>query len=696
MTPPGSPYFNAHHSPIGAFASFTFGCKGPNGGLGIELGGPANEHLFIGAEDGETPGRYLAFPFFGTVADHSGDYTAGASTISGFSERFQHFPDDQVRRDFFASTDTWTAGDLEFRVLSPIAPIPDAANLSEHVLDCLCPAVFAELTLDNRDGRQPRKVFFGYQGSDRTCGMRVIEEEGLVGIGQGGSTAIVTADPMWAGLAWDPVAILEPDNPANLKFMVASSGMLVGKVPAGERRTFRFAVCFYRSGTVTTGMPGRYRYAGLFNSIEDVARRALDRFDLLTARCAEADDELSRGLSIYRALSVAHAVRSYYGSTQLLALDEGPMIWVVNEGEYRMMNTLDLIPDQAFFELRLNPWTVRNELDSYLWRYRYHDSLSGPTEPEPGGITFTHDMGASNNFSRPGYSAYEKAGLTGCFSYMSCEELTNWVLTAGLYAAGGGDPTWANQHLSVLEECLHSLLNRDHSDPAQRTGVMSRDSLRCEGGAEITTYDSLDTSLGQARGNLYLAMKWWAALVILSPIFRAHGRPDLAELADTEAALTASTVCSSADEYGLLPAVLGGAPARIIPVIEGLVFPLVARVPDVLERNGPYAQLLDVLERHLRAVLVPGVCKFPDGGWKLSSTSENSWLSKIYLCQYVAAEVFGIEDPDSDEAHWAWLIDPENAYFAWSDQMLAGKAVGSRYYPRGVTSVLWTAFRPAR
>jgi hypothetical protein len=36
-----------------------------------------------------------------------------------------------------------------------------------------------------------------------------------------------------------------------------------------------------------------------------------------------------------------------------------------------------------------------------------------------------------------------------------------------------------------------------------------------------------------------------------------------------------------------------------------------------------------------------------------------------------------------------WLLDPENVYFAWSDQMLEGKAVGSRYYPRGVTSVLW-------
>jgi hypothetical protein len=34
-------------------------------------------------------------------------------------------------------------------------------------------------------------------------------------------------------------------------------------------------------------------------------------------------------------------------------------------------------------------------------------------------------------------------------------------------------------------------------------------------------------------------------------------------------------------------------------------------------------------------------------------------------------------------------MDEDNAYYAWSDQMVAGKAHGSRYYPRGVTSALW-------
>ena len=47
----------------------------------------------------------------------------------------------------------------------------------------------------------------------------------------------------------------------------------------------------------------------------------------------------------------------------------GRPFWVVNEGEYRMMNTFDLTVDQSFFELTLNPWTVRNNMDAFTERY---------------------------------------------------------------------------------------------------------------------------------------------------------------------------------------------------------------------------------------------------------------------------------------------------------------------------------------
>ena len=56
--------------------------------------------------------------------------------------------------------------------------------------------------------------------------------------------------------------------------------------------------------------------------------------------------------------------------------------------------------------------------------------------------------------------------------------------------------------LPAIQDCFESMLNRDHPDAEQRNGLMGLDSSRTQGGAEITTYDSLDVSLGQSRNNI--------------------------------------------------------------------------------------------------------------------------------------------------------------------------------------------------
>jgi hypothetical protein len=43
----------------------------------------------------------------------------------------------------------------------------------------------------------------------------------------------------------------------------------------------------------------------------------------------------------------------------------------------------------------------------------------------------------------------------------------------------------------------------------------------------------------------------------------------------------------------------------------------------------------------------------------------------------------------ADQAHASWLLEEKNNYWAWSDQIVSGEAKGSKYYPRGVTSILW-------
>lgn len=490
--------------------------------------------------------------------------------------------------------------------------------------------------------------------------------------------------------------ILTTELEENWTFGLGQVGALVMDVPAGERKVYRFAVCFHRSGYVTSGMDAGYYYNRYYSNVEAVAEYALSHFDQLKQQAVQANSMLEgTGLSEDQTFMLAHAIRSYYGSTELLEYKAQPF-WVVNEGEYRMMNTFDLTVDQLFYELKMNPWTVRNELDMFVDRYSYVDTVRFPGDVAeyPGGLSFTHDMGVANAVSRPGYSSYELYGIDGCFSHMTHEQLVNWILTAAVYLEHTGDLSWMERNLTVLESCLQSMLNRDHPDPAKRNGVMALDSSRTMGGAEITTYDSLDVSLGQARNNIYLAGKCWAAYLAMEKIFRDNGNTELSQTAGRQAELCAATIVGSVTEGGYIPAVIGeGNDSKIIPAIEGLVFPYFTGCKEALERGGRFGEYIAALDTHLQAVLVEGVCLFEDGGWKISSTSNNSWLSKIYLCQFIARQILGLEWEDkghaADSAHVTWLTHPQLSIWSWSDQIISGEITGSKYYPRGVTAVLW-------
>ncbi|MBE2204720.1 MAG: beta-xylosidase [Chthoniobacterales bacterium] len=691
-----SPFFNAHHSPTGAFASFTLGQRGASGGLGLELGGPANENLFIGLQsrDGKT---YEALPFYAGSTDDSVRYDVSADPIAR-KQLVHPFPEKAITREFHIGSDTWRAGDLTFSVFTPHPAVPDPEKASRHALmAALVPAVFAEIHVDNTRGRKARTVFFGYAGADPYTHMRRFDDTakaGLVGVAQGHRTAIASVSPgVTSALGFLIDTCLDPGHPENAAFGLGGTGALLAEVPAGTKKTFRFAICFHKAGTVTSHLDCRYSYTRFFPTLESVATYALAHWNAQVAQARAADRRLQRArLSDDRKFMLAHAVRSYYGSTEFLEHDGQPF-WVVNEGEYRMMNTFDLTVDHLFFELDRNPWVVRNQLDWFVRRYSYQDKvrLPGDETEYPGGISFTHDMGVTNTLSRPGYSTYECFGLHGCFSHMTHEQLVNWVCCAVSYAKATGDTKWLRKNRKIFLACLASMVRRDHPVPSQRDGVMDADSNRCRGGSEITTYDSLDASLGQARRNLYLAVKCWAAYLGLEDVLTSFGEAGKARLANQQARLCAATIASFATEDGSLPALLeAGNASRIIPAIEGLVFPFQWGMASALSESGPSGNLIKALKHHLRAVLKPSICLFANGGWKLSSTNDNSWLSKIYLCQHVAERVLKLPaDPRADAAHKAWLLHPENTFFAWSDQMVAGIARGSKYYPRGVTAWLW-------
>ncbi|TXK85638.1 glycoside hydrolase family 52 protein [Paenibacillus sp. N3.4] len=699
---PANSFFNAHHSPIGAFASFTLGFPGKKGGFDLEQGRPPEQNLYIGLEAAQG-NTYEALPFFEYKEgeDESQRYDIDNPDPNPNKLKIVFpFAHEALQRQFQVGTDTWSAGDLTFRLISQVQSVPDPRSATDDELRlALVPAVLAEITVDNTKGNASRRMFFGYEGSDPYSSMRRLDDtiDGAAGVGQGRITAIVSRDPeVRSALHFSLEDILTVHPIENLTFGLGAVGALFADTPAGQKRTYRFALCFHRSGIVTAGHDATYLYARLFTNIEAVASYALEHFEELSALADQSNERIAASrLSDEQKYMLSHAIRSYYGSTQLLEMDDEPF-WVVNEGEYRMMNTFDLTVDQLFYELELNPWTVKNELDMFAKRYRYEDRVCFPGDAAeyPGGISFTHDMGVANTLSRPSYSSYELYGLHGCFSHMTHEQLVNWILCGAVYIEKTGDQSWLEQNIPIFEQCLQSMLNRDHPDPAVRNGIMALDSTRTMGGAEITTYDSLDVSLGQARNNIYLAGKCWASYVAMERIFNKNGREDLARMAADQALKCATTLVGFVTDGGYIPAVIGeGNDSKIIPAIECLVFPYFTGCTAALDENGRYGFYIQALKKHLATVLVPGICLFPDGGWKLSSTSNNSWLSKIYLCQFVARQILGLpwdeQGAAADAAHVAWLTHPKLSFWSWSDQILSGEILGSKYYPRGVTSILW-------
>ena len=384
---------------------------------------------------------------------------------------------------------------------------------------------------------------------------------------------------------WTVDGGLRDINPVH---MLGSAVGIGFEVPAGKSYELVIAIGSFLDHIVTTGLEAKYLYAHHFGSLGEVLSKALDRADELRAVAEARDGELlASGLSADQQFLIAHSTRSYYGSTQLLEVGGEPF-FIVNEGEYCMMNTLDLSIDHVFWELKQNPWVVKNLLDNFVRHYSYIDEVKGEhgddSRRAPGGISFTHDMGVHNNFSPSGTSSYELKNLTGCFSYMTAEQLCNWSLLAATYVLKTGDLAWARLNQHVLSACVSSLVNR-----GGETGYVHYDSSLCEQGAEITTYDSLDKSLAQTRNNVYMAVKCWASYLGLAMVLEKLQVPG-AKTARDEMKLIEQDLQRRADGEGVFPAVFEednpGYHSRILPACEGLLYPLMWDVARAFSLAG--------------------------------------------------------------------------------------------------------------
>ncbi len=683
--------FYSLHGMWGAYASLALGRFGKGAGVVIGDVRPPQSGLLIGYRVGRKEPRILPFSTGHVFGPGLNAYRDESSDEDRLGPRYSSvfLQGNEIERWISFSGEEWISGPMSLRVYSFFGAVSDPRRATRsEARSALRPSLLIKLSFDNTSGSGEMTGVFGMQGirrplSDSTHG-------GLLGMAGGTSYGFATlpVEGVFEVMDWSFVEAAFNGGcdgaPRPLR-RLAREGGLKFMIGAGESKSFIIALGTYRDGIVTAGRPAHAYYTCLFKNLEEVLEDALTESNESIRKAEKLDAELdSSGLSDDRKFILAHAAHSYIANTELLLTEDGEPLFVVNEGEYQMMNTLDLTIDHAFWETRFSPWTLRNELESYIERYAYQDSL---------GICFSHDQGVGDCFTPIGKSAYEMPRLADCFSYMSYEETLNWALTACIYAFTADGESWAASRRSTLASCLASIRARD----ANGDGVMDRDSDRCEGGSEITTYDSIDISLGQARNNLYSAVKAWAAYVCLESLFkRIDGCVSAESKAAAESALlTAKTVSDKLlpDEL-FIPAVFeADNRACIIPAVEGLAYPGFCGAPEALRPDGPYGGLIQALKRHIDTILAPGICLDPvSGGWKLSSSDKNTWISKIILNQYVVENILGIVDERTqrDAVHARWLRTG-CADFAATDQIDSetGRDLGSRLYPRLVTAILW-------
>ena len=343
--------FNAQHSPMGAFMSFTCGNPGTKGGIGLQIGQPADQEVFVGVIDGD---RYAdaplqCLPFYvGAVSKAAEAFTVEQAGPSEANVRPDAVPFEleEVERRYGWCTDTWRAGDMTFTVYTPFGSIPDPRKASaQKMRDGLRPAVVAQLVVDNTKGTRPKTGIFALNHS--RPGPRMITDDlgrksrvGFAFRREAGVAAEVfdltssrkaAGPPPFGFMRWSATdGIRERHNPVHLLGSCPGVGF---EVPPGKRHGMVLAIGSYLESPVTTGLDGRYLYTRYYEDLTDVLRSTLDKADALMAAAEALDAKLDAAkLSDDQRFLIAHATHSYYGSTQLLEIGKQPF-WVVNEGE---------------------------------------------------------------------------------------------------------------------------------------------------------------------------------------------------------------------------------------------------------------------------------------------------------------------------------------------------------------------------
>jgi len=678
-------FVNVDHAAVGTYSTLAYGGIGDKCGLGMSSAS-------IPYSSG---GGGVVIALSGNNGMQALPFVASSNNISS-SATF--FPGTNVQRTLTPCTDEWNinGGALTFIHYTPAWHMPDlnSATLADKRRFFL-PATWLVFTINNTNSTA-EDFYFGLRASGT-------QQSYSSGAYQGFSV----------GEAALAVQTGSCDLLSGSGLTAALDGMTSGfafhlNVPAGQTKMLTVVVAYYRSTVLDTRISGSYYYTSLFGSLDSVIDAAFTGFADARMRCSQLKMAMANsGLNPYRQFLAAHALHSYMACTACLIDPGNRVYWREMEGEYNYINTFDLTVDHAFYDGDMYPWALRNVLDTYSGAingagYFFIHPLYNLEQPAPvstNGFSFHHDMGQGATSIAPGTdpTPYENT-----YSYMGQEELQNWLLCAGLYWSHSGDDAWLTNNATLLQTCLASMLLRDDTNAAARDGITTDINILGVNDQEITTYDALDPSLKSPRWNGMTTVKNWAAYVALQAMFNRIGDTADATTCQNEATACARSITNAWYTYrgslGYIPALLnGGNTSAIIPMVEGLAVPAQMGLTNAVDRvSGPYASMLQALSNHMSAVLVSGRClDATSGGWKLSSANGNTWQSKVYLCQYVTENVLGILNSNVngtvDQIHATFQM-VEAPYQGWSDQLQStgsGSPLGSRHYPRGVTSALW-------
>jgi hypothetical protein len=665
------PFFNADHSPVGGWASFVYGMK-QSGGVqswsqGGESGVVPNKGIIVAVQRGQTT-RVMPFAM-------------GQTNIADT----EWITESEVKRDLGACSDHWQIPlGVSWTHYTPVWQMKDWETASaEEQRRFVLPVTCMQFVLDNEKSDEELCVLFSLQQTAEITG----DIAGWQGYSVRKNNLILTRKGETELVSAEQAKEMFGVNDANSAFVL--------QAPAHTKKTVTLFVVHNRGGgsTMLQGEPLKLMSEVMFTNLADVLATASGGVSTTIAQCQRMDKKLSDcGQNAQRKFLAAQALHSYQFNTVLYGAPNRKPVWAVIEGQYNYINTFDLTVDHLFYELAVHPWTVRNALDLFYRDYSYQDTLSlGNNDSQvSGGLGFYHDMGQGTKFS----SAAEGA------SYgrpMTQEELQNWILCAALYWKTTGDNAWLAQNRKALQDAFRSMQLRDDIDPAKRDGITTYTSNLGQRGGEITTYDAMDRSLREPQNNLYITVKSFAVYSVLQDVFRALDESNLMAQAQAATAYTAKSIVSHWDEkQRMFPATfVGKSEGTIIPAIEGLIYPYaMGRFEDVSE-TGPYGELIQKLKQHIQTVLVPGVCIDKEtGGWNLTSASSTTWVSKVFLNQFIAEQILGFRNETTgeraDNAHYAYEV-LGSPVVGFADQIYTDlhTTYAGRHYPRGVTTALW-------